>query len=340
MSVYIIAEAGVNHNGNFDLAIELIDAAKKAGADCIKFQTFKSEEIVSKNAEKAEYQKKTTGNSSQKDMLKKLELTFDEFERLKLYCDKIGIAFCSTAFDFQSVDFLNKLDIPFWKIPSGEITNLPYLERVAATGKPVIISTGMCDMDEIDHAVQILSAGGIKDIKILHCNTEYPTPYEDVNLRAMQAIKDRFGVEVGYSDHTDGIEISVAAVALGAAVIEKHFTLNKGMEGPDHKASLEPWELEKLVRAIRNIEKALGNGEKVPSNSEKKNKNAARKSIVAKQNIKCGEIFTKDNLTVKRPGYGISPMRWYEILGKKSNREYQIDDLIQEEEIWWQDEGK
>ncbi len=271
MSVYIIAEAGVNHNGSFALARKLVDAAKEAGADCIKFQTFKSENLVSRSAKKAEYQKKTTGDSSQQDMLKKLELSFDEFLNLKSYCEKVGICFLSTPFDFDSIEFLNSIDMPFWKIPSGEVTNLPYLLALAKTGKPVVMSTGMCTLQEIRDAIDVLQANGTKEIKLLHCNTEYPTPFEDVNLKAMQAMRDEFWMEVGYSDHTKGIEVPVAAVALGATIIEKHFTLDRNMEGPDHKASLEPQELAEMVCCIRNIEKALGTGVKTPSPSEKKN---------------------------------------------------------------------
>lgn len=328
MSVFIIAEAGVNHNGNFELACKLVDAAKQAGADCIKFQTFKSENLVSHSAKKAEYQKKTTGDSSQQEMLKKLELSFDEFLQVKSYCEKVGICFLSTPFDFDSIDFLNSIDMPFWKIPSGEVTNLPYLLVLAKTGKPVVMSTGMCTLQEIRDAVKVLKENGTKDIKLLHCNTEYPTPFEDVNLKAMQTLRDELHLEVGYSDHTKGIEVPIAAVALGATVIEKHFTLDRNMEGPDHKASLEPNELSAMVCAIRNIEKAIGTGEKSPSPSEKKNIAIARKSIVAKAEIKAGEVFTEDNITVKRPGNGISPMKWFEVLGTKAVRDFDEDELI------------
>lgn len=328
MAVYIIAEAGVNHNGSFELACKLVDAAKKAGADCIKFQTFKSENLVSHTAKKAEYQKKTTGDSSQQEMLKKLELSFDEFLQLKSYCEKVGICFLSTPFDFDSIDFLNTIDMPFWKIPSGEVTNLPYLLALAKTNKPVVMSTGMCTLQEIRDAVKVLKENGINDIKLLHCNTEYPTPFEDVNLKAMQTLRDELLLEVGYSDHTKGIEVPIAAVALGATIIEKHFTLDRNMEGPDHKASLEPNELAAMVSAIRNIEKAIGTGEKAPSPSEKKNMAIARKSIVAKAKIKAGEVFTEDNITVKRPGTGISPMKWFEVLGTKAVRDFDEDELI------------
>ncbi len=329
MSVYIIAEAGVNHNGSFEVACKLVEAAKASGVDCIKFQTFKSQNLVSNNAQKAEYQKETTGDGSQIDMLKKLELSHDEFIALKNYCDRIGISFLSTPFDFDSIDFLNSIDMPFWKIPSGEVTNYPYLLALAKTGKPVIMSTGMCEMTEIEAAIKILKKNGTTEIKLLHCNTEYPTPFVDVNLKAMQTMRDAFGVDVGYSDHTKGIEVPIAAVALGATVIEKHFTLDRNMEGPDHKASLEPDELTAMVSSIRHIEQALGSGEKVPSPSEKKNIPIARKSIVAKKSIRAGEKLTETNITVKRPGTGISPMRWPEVLGTKAIRDFSEDELIE-----------
>ena len=329
MSVYIIAEAGVNHNGSFELACKLVDAAKTAGVDCIKFQTFKSKNLVSHTAKKAEYQKATTGDSSQQDMLKKLELSYDEFIALKEYCDEAGITFLSTPFDFDSIDFLNSIDMPFWKVPSGEVTNLPYLLALAKTEKPVVMSTGMCEIAEIQAAINVLKDNGTKDIKLLHCNTEYPTPFEDVNLKAMQTMRDVFGMEVGYSDHTKGIEVPVAAVALGATVIEKHFTLDRNMEGPDHKASLEPDELAAMVSSIRHIEKALGTGDKTPSPSEKKNITVARKSIVAKKDIKAGEELTVENITVKRPGTGISPMKWFDVLGTTAVRDFIEDELIE-----------
>ena len=329
MSVYIIAEAGVNHNGSFNLACKLVDAAKEAGVDCIKFQTFKSQNLVSHNAQKADYQKNTTGDGSQVDMLKKLELSYDEFIKLKEYCDKVGVCFLSTPFDFDSIGFLNSLDMPFWKIPSGEITNYPYLVALAKTGKPVVMSTGMCEMAEIQEAIDVLKENGTKEIKLLHCNTEYPTPFEDVNLYAMHTMRESFNLEVGYSDHTKGIEVPIAAVALGATIIEKHFTLDRNMEGPDHKASLEPDELVKMVASIRNIEHALGTGDKAPSPSEKKNITVARKSIVAARNIKAGDIFTIENVTVKRPGTGISPMRWNEVLGTKAIKDFAEDELIE-----------
>ena len=329
MSVYIIAEAGVNHNGDINLAYQLVDAAKAAGVDCIKFQTFKSENLVSHTAQKADYQKAATGDSSQQDMLKQLELSFDQFVRLKKYCDEKGICFLSTPFDFESIEFLDSIDMPFWKIPSGEVTNYPYLVALAKTGKPVVMSTGMCEMREIEDAIRVLRENGTSEIKLLHCNTEYPTPYEDVNLRAMKTLGDAFGVEVGYSDHTKGIEVPIAAVAMGATIIEKHFTLDRNMEGPDHKASLEPQELAQMVDSIRHIEKALGTGDKKPSPSERKNMAVARKSIVAAKRISAGDILTEENITVKRPGSGICPMRWQEVLGTRAVRDFEEDELIE-----------
>lgn len=329
MGVYIIAEAGVNHNGNFNLACKLIDAAKNAGVDCVKFQTFKSENIVSRIAKKAEYQQNTTGEGSQADMLKNLELSYDDFLRLKQYCDNVGVDFLSTPFDLESIEFLNTIDMPFWKIPSGEVTNLPYLIAIAETKKPVVMSTGMCEIKEINDAIEVLKKHGTSEIKLLHCNTEYPTPFEDVNLRAMQTMKEEFDLEVGYSDHTKGIEVPIAAVALGATVIEKHFTLSREMEGPDHRASLEPDELALMVSNIRNIEAAMGSGIKTPSCSERKNIQVARKSIVAKTTIKEGEIITEENITVKRPGTGISPMNWYDVIGTKAKRNFSEDELIE-----------
>lgn len=328
MGVYIIAEAGVNHNGSFDLACRLVDAAKAAGADCIKFQTFRSQNLVSRNAGKADYQKDTTGDGSQADMLSKLELSYDAFSRLKQYCEEIGITFLSTPFDLESAAFLDELGAPFWKIPSGEVTNLPYLEALAKTGRPVVMSTGMCEMGEIEAALRVLRENGTTDIRLLHCNTEYPTPFADVNLRAMETMRRAFGVEVGYSDHTKGIEVPIAAVALGATIIEKHFTLDRNMEGPDHKASLEPDELAAMVSAIRNIEQALGNGVKTASPSERKNIAVVRKSIVAKRAIKQGEVFSDENLTAKRPGTGISPMRWFEVIGQVAAKDYMRDEII------------
>jgi len=329
MGIYIIAEAGVNHNGSFDLACRLVDSAKAAGVDCIKFQTFNSEKLVSHSAQKAEYQKNSTGEGSQAEMLKKLELSYDEFLKLKEYCDKVGVCFLSTPFDIDSIAFLNTINMPFWKIPSGEVTNYPYLLEIAKTGKPVVMSTGMCEISEIEDAIKVLKNNGTTVIKLLHCNTEYPTPFEDVNLKAMLTLNEHFGLDIGYSDHTKGIEVPIAAAALGATIIEKHFTLDRKMEGPDHMASLEPNELAQMVQSIRNIEKALGNGKKTPSPSEKKNITIARKSIVAKRFIKTGEILCEENLTVKRPGNGISPMLWKSIIGTKAVRDFDEDELIE-----------
>lgn len=329
MHTFIIAEAGPNHNGDFETALRLVDAAKRAGVDCVKFQTFVSEELISKRAEKAEYQKKTTGaDESQYEMLKKLELSFDQFRELKKYCEETEIMFLSTPFDIPSIHFLQELDIAFWKIPSGEITNFPYLVEIAKTHKDVVMSTGMSEMEEIAAAIKVLRENGAGRISLLHCNTEYPTPFEDVNLRAMDTLRDAFGVPVGYSDHSLGISVPIAAAARGAQIIEKHFTLDKNMVGPDHKASLEPQELCDMVSAIRNIEKALGSAEKKPSASEKKNMAVARKSIVARTAIRAGEILTEQNLAVKRPGSGISPMRWNEIVGTIARKDYIEDELI------------
>jgi N,N'-diacetyllegionaminate synthase len=332
--VLIIAEAGVNHNGSIETAKKMIDKAVEADVDIIKFQTFKSEKLVSKSAQQAEYQKKNIGSStdnSQLNMLKKLELSHSDHQELIEYCNKKGIKFFSTAFDLESVDYLHSLNIGLWKIPSGEITNYPYLKKIAQFGEPVILSTGMCEMKDIEAALKVLTDNGLsKDkISILHCNTEYPTPFKDVNLLAMNELKKRFGVRVGYSDHTKGIEVPIAAVALGAEIIEKHFTLDRNMEGPDHKASLEPDELKAMVSAIRNIELALGDGHKTVSESERKNIAVARKSIVAAKNIKAGEVFNENNLTVKRPGNGISPMDWEKVIGKTAKKDFVEDQLIE-----------
>ncbi len=330
MSVYIIAEAGVNHNGSIEIAKKMVDKAKEAGADCIKFQTFVSENIVSKSASKAEYQKQQTdANESQLDMLKKLELSFDEFIELNKYCKEKGIEFLSTAFDFDSIDFLHCLGIKRWKIPSGDITNLPYLIKIAKLGKPVILSTGMSTMEDIGFAIKALKENGSDNITVLHCTTEYPAPYNAVNLKAMNVIRTEFDVPIGYSDHTEGIEISIAAVALGATVVEKHFTLDKSMVGPDHKSSIEPNELKALVSSIRKVEVAIGNGVKRPSEAEKKNIAIVRKSIIAKHDIAKGELFSEENLTVKRPGSGISPMRWFEVIGRIASRDFKEDELIE-----------
>lgn len=330
MSVFIIAEAGVNHNGSLDLAKELVVAAKDSGADCVKFQTFKAGNLVSKSAKKADYQTENTGsNESQFDMLKKLELAQDDFIELKEFCDQVGIEFMSTAFDLESIDFLNDIDMNGWKIPSGEITNLPYLMKIAKLNKPLILSTGMSTMDDIDQAVKVLREYSQSDITVLHCTTEYPTPYEEVNLNAMKTIQQEFDVEVGYSDHTKGIEVPIAAVALGAKVIEKHFTLDRNMEGPDHKASLDPSELKAMVTAIRHIEESMGSSEKAPTESELKNIAVVRKSIVASRKIKQGEVFSDDNLMVKRPGEGISPMRWFDVIGKVAGRDFEEEEYIE-----------
>lgn len=329
--VLIIAEAGVNHNGNIDLAKKLVDAAADAGVDYVKFQTFIAANLVSKKAAKAEYQKQNTGaDESQLEMIKKLELSREHHFELLKYCQSKNISFFSTAFDLESIDLLTELGITIGKVPSGEITNYPYLVKMAKSFKRIILSTGMCTMNEIREAINVFIHQGrkLEDITVLHCNTEYPTPMTDVNLLAMLTIKKELGIEIGYSDHTLGIEIPIAAVALGATVIEKHFTLDKSWPGPDHKASLDPLELKQMVFAIRNIEKALGDTEKKISPSEQKNIAIARKSIVAKIKISEGEIFTDDNITVKRPGNGISPMRWEEVLGKPSDRNYEEDDLI------------
>lgn len=327
----IIAEAGVNHNGNMDIAKRLIDAAADAGVDYVKFQTFKTENLVSFNAPTAEYQKAATQETSQYAMLKRLELNEQQHIELIKYCNRKGVKFLSTAFDMDSIDLLESLNLDLWKIPSGEITNYPYLARIAATGKPIIMSTGMCDTSDINNALDALIENGVtkESITLLHCNTQYPTPYEDVNLLAMNTIRSDYGLATGYSDHTQGIEIPVAAVALGACVIEKHFTLDRNMEGPDHKASLEPAELKKMVEAIRIVEQALGSASKTVSPSEAQNKSIARKSIVAKRNIHKGETLTEDNITVKRPGNGISPMKWREVIGTPATRDFAPDEPIE-----------
>ena len=326
---FIIAEAGVNHNGNVEIAKKMVDAAVDFGVDAVKFQTFRATDLVTSLAQKAEYQQKTTDASeSQLEMLKKLELSAAQHNEIIAHCKKNNIQFLSTAFDINSARLLESCNVPIYKIPSGEITNLPYLITVAKIGKPIILSTGMSTLDEVKKSVEILKQNGSGEITILHCNTEYPTPYEDVNLRAMLTIQKELKVKVGYSDHTPGIEVPIAAVAMGATVIEKHFTLDKNMEGPDHKASLEPAEFAAMVKAIRNVERALGSEEKKPSPSEIKNMAIARKSIVAKQAIKKGEIFTEKNITVKRPGTGVSPMKWFEVLGTTAVRDFEEDELV------------
>ncbi len=331
-SVFIIAEVGVNHSGSIELAKKLVDVASDAGADAVKFQTFKAKKLVSKDAKKAEYQSKNIndGDDSQYSMLKKLELDTDTHKELIAYCKIKKIMFLSTPFDHDSIELLNDLGLEIFKIPSGEITNLPYLRHIGSLKKQVILSTGMADLGEIEDALDVLMEAGTKkeDITVLHANTMYPTPMEDVNLKAMVTIGSAFDVKFGYSDHTLGVEVPTAAVSMGASVIEKHFTLDKTMPGPDHKASLEPDELKAMVKAIRNIEKALGSGIKKPSKSEKPNIAVARKSIVAVKPIKKGDVFTKENLTIKRPGNGISPMRWDEIIGQIAQKDYDVDELI------------
>ncbi|MGJ1224636.1 N-acetylneuraminate synthase [Sphingobacterium siyangense] len=331
--VIIIAEAGVNHNGSLENAFKLVDVAANAGVDYVKFQTFKADKLVAKSARKAEYQIQNTKdvNGSQLDMLKRLELSHKDHERLIQYCNQKNVNFFSTAFDLESLQYLKDIGLDLVKIPSGEITNLPYLRKAAKLFNKVILSTGMCTLEDIRLALDIFIKEGVDvgNITILHCNTEYPTPMQDVNLKAMLHIREAFSTDIGYSDHTLGIEVPIAAVALGARIIEKHFTLDQSMEGPDHAASLEPNDLEAMVSAIRNIEEAIsGSGLKEPSESEKKNIAIARKSIVAKTTIKKGEILTELNLTVKRPGSGISPMRWDEVIGKIAVQDFQEDDLI------------
>lgn len=328
---FIIAEAGVNHNGEIDIAKELIDVAFKAGVDAVKFQSFKADKTVSKNTVKAPYQKHTTNETeSQYQMIKKLELSFEDHVELIDHCKQKSIIFLSSPFDIESINLLRRLGLETIKIPSGEITNLPYLRAIGELNKKIILSTGMSDIGEVEDAIDVLvkSGTGKNNIAILHANTEYPTPMEDVNLNAMLTIKQAFSVPVGYSDHTNGIEVPIAAVAVGAEIIEKHFTLDKNLEGPDHKASLNPGELFQMVKAIRNIEKAMGNGLKKPSKSEMANKLIARKSIIAAQDISKGEILTENNLITKRPGNGLSPMLWDHVIGKKATKDYHEDELI------------
>lgn len=330
-STLIIAEAGVNHNGSLELAYKLIDKASEAGADVVKFQTFKAKNLVTGSASKANYQLGTTdSNETQFEMIKKLELDHEMHLKLIARCKEKGIRFSSTGFDQDSVNLLIDLGVDFLKIPSGEITNLPYLRHLGAKGLPIILSTGMSNMEEVRSSLEIFYKAGAKksDITVLHCNTQYPTPMEDVNLRAMLAMQEELRVKIGYSDHTLGIEVPIAAVAMGATVIEKHFTLDRNMEGPDHAASLEPNELNRMVSSIRNIEKAMGDGLKKPSKSEELNIDVVRKSIVAIKHIKNGEKFTEENLSVKRPGTGLSPMRWDELLGLKASKDFQADELI------------
>lgn len=328
----VIAEAGVNHNGSIELAKQLIDAAAEAGVDYVKFQTFKADKIVTRTARKADYQQRNIGSddNSQYAMLKRLELSPEQHIELLAYCHEKGIKFFSTAFDFCSIDFLASLHLGLWKIPSGEITNYPYLKKIAGFHEPVILSTGMSTLEEIESAMEVLINNGLQkeQITVLHCNTEYPTPMCDVNLSAMNEMRQRLGVGIGYSDHTQGIEVPIAAVALGAEVIEKHFTLDRNLPGPDHKASLEPLELKAMVSAIRNIEQALGIGHKTISESERKNIEIARKSIVAARPIKKGELLTEEKLTVKRPGNGISPMQWNEVIGTIATKDFDEEEVI------------
>ena len=325
----IIAEAGVNHNGNMDTAYRLIDAAVEAGADFVKFQTWKSEHMISRCASKAPYQKETTGaDQSMLEMEQQLELPFKNFIYLKEYCCRKGIGFLSSPFDIESLRFLYTMGVPLMKIPSGEITNLPYLEVVAGYPCPVLLSTGMSGMEEVEAAVAVLKSGAKKDIVVLHCNTQYPTPMQDVNLRAIRTLKECLGLPAGLSDHTAGIEVPIAAVALGAEVIEKHLTLDRNMNGPDHRASIEPEAFKKMVESIRNIEMALGSGHKQITQSELENLTAARKSIVAAKKITKGEVFHEYNLAVKRPGTGLSPMRWYELLGRQAQHDFEEDEII------------
>lgn len=329
--IFIIAEAGVNHNGNLGIAKKMIKAAKSAGADAVKFQTFTAEAVISKMAPKAEYQKRTTGKGgSQLEMAKKFELPASAFKKLARYCSRLGILFLSSPFDLDSIDLLRDMGLDIFKIPSGEITNLPYLKKIGRIDKKIILSTGMASMGEIKDAIEVLVRAGTKkkNITVLHCTTAYPAAFEDINLLAMPAIRDALSVKVGYSDHTLGIEAAIVAAALGASTIEKHFTLNKEMKGPDHSASLEPREFKKMVGMIRNVEKALGDGLKKPSCIEIKNRNAIRKSIVAAKNIKHGEHFNESNITTKRPGTGISPMEWNNIIEKVAKKDYEKDEII------------
>lgn len=327
--VFVIAEAGVNHNGDIEIAKQLIDAASEAGADAVKFQTFQADSLVCRTAKKAEYQLETTDRTeTQYDMLKKLELTPQMHRELIEHCLKRNIMFLSTPFDLESIKLLSELGMQIYKIPSGEITNLPYLREIAKQQKKIILSTGMSSMDEVKAAVNVLKNNGTEELTLLHCNTQYPTPISDVNLLAMVKMREETGLPVGYSDHTQGIEVPIAAAALGAEVIEKHFTLDRKMEGPDHKASLEPQELMQMVVGIRKIESALGSNIKQVSESEMTNVAIVRKSIVAAANIKRGEKYTEKNLTTKRPATGISPMLWDEVIGKTADRDYKVDEII------------
>jgi N,N'-diacetyllegionaminate synthase len=330
VSCLVIAEAGVNHNGNIELAKRLVDAAYNAGADYIKFQTFKADKLVTAKARKADYQEKQTGaEESQYSMLKKLELSYRDFMVLNDYCRIKGILFLSTPFDNESIEFLDKLGMDVWKIPSGEVTNYPYLVKIAETHKPIIMSTGMCTLADVGDAVRVLTMNGCGPITLLHCTTEYPAPYSEVNLKAIETLRSTFNLPVGYSDHTQGIVIPIAAVALCAVVIDKNFTLDRTMDWTDHKASLEPAELKAMIEAIRCVEVSLGDGVKNPADSERRNMGIARKSIVALRQIRKGERFTSENITTKRPGSGISPMRWNEVIGQFAKRSFDEDELVE-----------
>lgn len=331
---FIIAEAGVNHNGDINIAKKLVDKAKEAGVDAIKFQTFRAENLVTKEAPKAEYQKETTGDGSQFEMLKKLELSLEDHITLKRYCEEKGIMFISTPFDFESVDLLEKTDVSLYKVSSGDLTNLPLLSYIANKNKPIILSTGMANLGEVEEAVETISKAGNDRTILLHCTSNYPTAYEDVNLRAMLTMKEAFKLPVGYSDHTIGIEIPIAAVALGAKVIEKHFTLDRNMKGPDHRASIEPDELKIMVRSIRNIELAMGDGIKRCNKSEEKSKFVSRKSIVAKYDIRKGQVITQDLIVYKRPASGLPPKFVKYILGKKARAEIGKDEVIDFEKVY------
>ncbi len=330
--VFVVAEVGVNHNGNRELALRLVDKAKECGADAVKFQTFKADQVACRFAPKAGYQREKGESEGQVEMLRRLELSFEDFFVIKRYCDAKGIEFLSTPFDGESAEFLYRIGVKRFKVASGEITNLPLLQKVASFSMPVILSTGMADLDEIRSAIDVFLSNGKRsrsELILLHCTTEYPCPYEDVNLRAMVTLKEEFGLPVGYSDHTPGIEVPIAAVVLGAVVIEKHFTLDRSLPGPDHRASLEPGEFLRMVQSIRNVEKALGTGEKRPTIREVEMRKFARRSIVAKRRIRKGEIFSEENLTTKRPGWGISPMRWNEVLGRRAKRDFEPDEMIE-----------
>lgn len=329
--VYVIAEIGVNHNGDLKLALDMLKAAAETGVDCVKFQAFKAEALASKYADTAEYHKKNVSpdENNQQEMLKRYELQEKDFIVLREKCKQLGVDFLVTPFDDPSIDLLERLNVAFWKIPSGEITNIPYLIKLAKTHKPVILSTGMSRMDEVLYAVDLLKKYGTSEIVLLHCNTEYPSPYQDVNLKALNTIREKTGCRVGYSDHTPGIVVSLGAVALGACVIEKHFTLNKNLPGPDHKASMEPDEMKALVDGIRILEQALGSEEKKVTESEAKNISIARKSIIAACDIKKGDIFTEKNITTKRPGTGISPIHWFDVLGTAAIKDFKKDECIE-----------